>query len=730
MTFNFKKNKIHVYQQLEHSDCGQTCVRILCRYYGLKMSSSFLRSIIEGSRQGMSIGEIRSTLEKLGFETVAVKVPIEKVRDAPLPCILYWNQNHFVVLYKINVAKGRYYIVDPSEGKRCIRQDDFQKSFCQDSDRGIMLLADPGKQFTADIPAADSEPSGLIRMVRHWLRRHRKSFMWIILLMMIGMAADVAIPFLFQNTIDEGIIGKDIHLIWLLIVSQLLIFIGGYLTSGIVEFVLTRLGLTMGIEMLNEYLHRLVRMPMDFFARKVNSDFLQKIEDHNRLRAFFTGLPQSLIFTIINLLLFGGLLIWFSPLVFTVFIVFTFLGLIWVSMFLRYRREIDYSLATHSADNRNNLFELVRGVDEVKANNAHLVRVDVWTKVQQRINRLSMKSAMMTLYQNGGHTLLVRIRDISITGICATLVVQEQMTLGVMMTVSYIAGRLAGPFGTIITSVNNVQDACMSYNRIEEIHSASMAKDEGRSIKSLESIVLDNVSFRYPGYGSPYVVKDVSINIEIGKVTAFVGESGSGKSTLLKLLLGFFNVSQGTLCVNGTVMQQVKESSFLEKAAIVMQNGTLFSASIMQNIAIADTEPDPEKVAEAARIAGISEFIESLPMGYHTRIGKTGVELSGGQRQRIFIARAVYREPELLMLDEATSSLDAITEAEVMENIFRHFEGRTVIVAAHRLSTVRCADRILVMQKGRIVESGSHDELMSNDGYYRHLVKRQLVTIV
>lgn len=547
---------------------------------------------------------------------------------------------------------------------------------------------------------------------------------------MIGMAADVAIPFLFQNTIDEGIIGKDIHLIWLLIVSQLLIFIGGYLTSGIVEFVLTRLGLTMGIEMLNEYLHRLVRMPMDFFARKVNSDFLQKIEDHNRLRAFFTGLPQSLIFTIINLLLFGGLLIWFSPLVFTVFIVFTFLGLIWVSMFLRYRREIDYSLATHSADNRNNLFELVRGVDEVKANNAHLVRVDVWTKVQQRINRLSMKSAMMTLYQNGGHTLLVRIRDISITGICATLVVQEQMTLGVMMTVSYIAGRLAGPFGTIITSVNNVQDACMSYNRIEEIHSASMAKDEGRSIKSLESIVLDNVSFRYPGYGSPYVVKDVSINIEIGKVTAFVGESGSGKSTLLKLLLGFFNVSQGTLCVNGTVMQQVKESSFLEKAAIVMQNGTLFSASIMQNIAIADTEPDPEKVAEAARIAGISEFIESLPMGYHTRIGKTGVELSGGQRQRIFIARAVYREPELLMLDEATSSLDAITEAEVMENIFRHFEGRTVIVAAHRLSTVRCADRILVMQKGRIVESGSHDELMSNDGYYRHLVKRQLVTIV
>ena len=246
----------------------------------------------------------------------------------------------------------------------------------------------------------------------------------------------------------------------------------------------------------------------------------------------------------------------------------------------------------------------------------------------------------------------------------------------------------------------------------------------------MESIVLDNVSFRYPGYGSPYVVKDVSINIEIGKVTAFVGESGSGKSTLLKLLLGFFNVSQGTLCVNGTVMQQVKESSFLEKAAIVMQNGTLFSASIMQNIAIADTEPDPEKVAEAARIAGISEFIESLPMGYHTRIGKTGVELSGGQRQRIFIARAVYREPELLMLDEATSSLDAITEAEVMENIFRHFEGRTVIVAAHRLSTVRCADRILVMQKGRIVESGSHDELMSNDGYYRHLVKRQLVTIV
>lgn len=725
------KNKIHVYQQLEHSDCGQTCIRIICQYYGLKLSQPYLRSIIEGSRQGMSIAEIRATFEKLGFQTAVVKVPMDKIQSAPLPCILYWNQNHFVVLYKVDNKRGRYHIVDPSEGKRVISRDNFKKALCQNSDRGILVLADPTNRFNKDLSQNnDSRHSSLWKMIADRISSHRKSFIWIILLMIVGMAADIAIPFLFQNTVDKGISGHDIHLIWLLILSQLFIFIGGYMTSSIVQIILTRLGLKMGIEMLDQYLNKLVRMPMDFFARKVNSDFLQKAEDHNRLRSFFTSIPQTAFFTVVNLLIFGGIMLWFSPLIFTIFTAFTIVGMIWAAMFLRYRREIDYSLSTNMSENRNNLFELIRGVDEVKANNAHIVRVNVWNKVQQRINKLSMKAAMMDVYQGGGHALLVRIRDLSITGICATLVAQEQMTLGIMMTVSYVAGRLAVPFSRIIDSVNGVQDASMSYNRIEEIHNAPLQNQIGANIDAIRSIRMEHLSFRYPGYGTPEVIRDVSLEIKTGKVTALVGESGSGKSTLLKLLLGFFKIEKGFLRINGIPINDIAEESYLSKSAIVMQNGTLFSASIMQNIAIADEEPDPQRVAIAAGIACISDFIESLPMGYHTRVGKTGLELSGGQRQRLFIARAIYRNPEIIMLDEATSSLDAITEANVMENIFNHFKGKTVIVAAHRLSTIRNADQIVVLHNGMVIETGCHDSLMAEDSHYRRLVERQLVSTI
>lgn len=723
------RNRIHVYQQLEHSDCGQTCIRILCHYYGLKLSPQYLRSIIEGSRQGMSIAEIRVVLGKLGFETAVVKAPHDKIIEAPLPCILYWNQNHFVVLYKISKNRQKFYIVDPAEGKRTILLENFKKSTCQNGNLGILILADPSPEFTTSIPDNTVRANASLGvLIKKWILSQHRMFAWIILLLLIGMGMDIALPFIFQHTVDEGISGGDINLIWILIFSQLLIFLGSSVTTGILELILTRIGLKIGIRMLNEYLNKLVRMPMDFFARKVNSDFLQKVEDHKRLSTFFTNLPQLVVFTIINLLIFGGILIWYSPLIFSIFLVFTLLGMLISSLFLRYRREVDYSLSSNYAENRNNLFELVQGVDEVKANNAHIVRVEVWNKVQKKINKLALRAATLNVFQNGGANLILQMRDLIITGICATLVVKGEMTFGIMMTVSYVAGRLSSPFNSVITSINTIQDASMSFNRIEEIQTTSPENCDNRiSLETVGSISIDNLKFRYPGFGSPYVINDVSLEISVGEVTAIVGESGSGKSTILKLLLGFYDVDNGNIRINGIPIKEIQEESFLEKSAIVMQNGTLFSASIMHNIAIADEKPDIDRVVRAAKIAGIDEFIASLPMGYQTRIGKTGLELSGGQRQRIFIARAVYREPEILMLDEATSSLDAVSEATVMQNIFKHFKGRTVIVAAHRLSTIRNADKIIVMNQGRVVESGNHSTLMDANGHYRKLVEHQLI---
>ena len=727
MNWKFDRRKMHVYQQLEHSDCGQACIRMICRYYGLRISSAYLRTLVEGGRLGMSLAEIRSVLGKLGFNTASVKLQFEQLLEAPLPCILYWNQNHFVVLYRISKDGRIFYIADPAEGKRRVRKENFMEAFYKGGDRGIILLAEPDDTFRTKIEQGQSSASSLIRFLKDRVSLHRRQYIYIIGLLIFITAADITVPFLFQSTVDKGINQKDISLIWLLIGAQLGIFLGSTVTSSIVQVILTKLGLRMGLSMLREYLDKLIRLPMSFFARKVNSDFIQKIEDHNRLSGYVVSLPQSLLFTILNLLIFGGILIWFSPLIFFIFVGFTTLSMLLNIYFLRFRRELNYSLSSTTSENRNNLFELVRGIEEVKANNAHKTRVGVWHKVQEKINRLTIRSTMLSLYQNGGNSLLLRLRDVVITGLCATMVVYDTLTIGSMMTVSYLVGRLASPFSSIISGINDAQDASMAYQRVEEIHSMPPPTPAPHVLGKIADINIENVWFAYPGFAQPMVLKGIDLNIQSGSVTAFVGASGSGKSTLLKLLLGFFDTTRGEIRYNGMPFSDIVEESLIGNVAIVMQEGTIFSASIASNIALGEEQPDIERVRKAARLACIDDFIESLPMDYSTRIGKTGLELSGGQMQRIHIARAIYREPEILMLDEATSSLDAITEARIMENIYSHFSTRTVIVAAHRLSTVRNADQIVVMEDGKVREVGSHDDLLALHGKYEELLGNQLV---
>lgn len=718
----------HAYQQLEHSDCGQTCIRMICRHYGLNLSRKYLRDSIIAGRHGMSIAEIRHTLRTLGFMTAAVRIPLDKVKEAPLPAIAYWNSNHYVVVYRINSKKGLYYIADPGDGKRTVPEETFRQSFYQNDPKGIMILCDPQPEFPtiSDSEAYRSERYSFLNMLRQWVSKFKKSYGLIILLMAICLIADIISPFLFQHTVDEGIGKKDIGLIWTLILSQIMIFAGSFFTSSLLRIKLTKVGLKMGIKLVEDYLTKLVRMPMAFFARKVNSDFIQKISDHDRLANFFLHLPQTLLFTIINIIIFGGLLCYFSPFVFFIFLGFTVLAICWLAIYLRHRRELDYSLATKSSENRNNLFELVRGVEEIKANNAQQEKVRNWKVLQERINSLSYKAELINMYQNGGHTLLYQLRDISITGLCATLVAQDVMTLGVMMTVSYLTGRLSVPFNSMLSSINNIQDASISYSRVEEIQHSDLPTSNDIVLSDIKDIELNSVSFRYPGFNTPWVLKNISQQIPVGKTTAIVGESGSGKSTLLKLLLGFYNVTEGGIYLNGIESHRFSADEILARCAMVMQSGTIFTGSILSNIALSDQVPDILKAERAPRLAMIDSRIQSLPMGYNTRIGKNGLELSGGEKQRIFIARALYRNPEIFILDEATSSLDAVTEAQVIENIKCAFRGKTLIIAAHRLSTVQDADEILVMKGGSIIETGNHKTLIENKGYYRQLVERQL----
>ncbi|MCM1141654.1 MAG: peptidase domain-containing ABC transporter [Muribaculum sp.] len=717
---------MHVYQQLEFSDCGYACVRMICRHYGWRIAPDYLREISDYNRLGLSIGEIKSILTHLGFNCQAVKVSIDEVSLMPLPSILFWKEKHFVVLASIDPDK--YEILDPAEGRLYFKKDEFVENFISSKNFGVALVMEDTPKFYEQKTKINryERNNGLLPLIKKSYIENKKYFRYICLLTVIALTADITIPFIFQKTIDEGISSRDVNLVWLLVAGQLFVFLGGYISNAIIEILLTKLGLKMSIDMLNKYLSKLVKLPMSFYARKVNSDLIQKAEDHNRIKNFLLSVPNTLLSACIVILVFSCLLLYFSPLIFCLFFLFTFASMLWTTYFLKYRRVLDSSVIAKISENRNNLYELIEGIEEIKTNNAHNTKVKGWHTLQDKINQLSIKSTFLKLYQSGGNSFLIRLRDIIIMGICASLVIQEQMTIGIMMTVSYIVGRLSLPFSAFFESINDVQDAKMSYNRIEEIHNTNLENGETVIDNEDYEIKLNNVSFKYPGSNSKYILQNLSLDIPYGKTVALVGSSGSGKSTIIRLIANFYKPQLGEVLIGNIDLSKIIDSEWTKHVSVVLQNGKIFSGSILSNIALADEKPDVNKAIEACKIACIDDFVTSLPLGIYSRIGKTGLDISGGQQQRILIARAIYRNPQILILDEATSSLDAITEAKIMNNIFSKFETRTLIIAAHRLSTIRNADSIFVINNGKIVENGTHDDLILRGGDYFNLVNKQI----
>lgn len=722
-------NRIKAYQQLEHSDCGITCIRIIARYYGRAIPLGVLREMCDVGRMGISLRDIVGCTRRLGFHAEAVKIRPKDVERMPLPAVLYWDQRHYVVLYRQSKDGSRYWIADPAQGKLKLRRDDFMRHWLSPGGEGLAVVMDPTDQFYAlDIPKEKGWGSGLLRMMRRTIADNRMMFVAVTLLTLLGMAADIVSPLLFQRTIDDGINGRDLPLVWLLVLGQFAVFIGSYVSSGISDLLFTKAGLRMSIRMINEYLGKLIRLPISFFDRKVSSDLIQKIDDQNRVKNFLLSMPESLLFTVVNLVVFSSMMIYYSSAVFGIFLASTALSFVWTQLHMRRRKAIDYSYFSYASENRNNVYELVNGMQEIKINNAQQTRVAVWNEVQEKINRLSMRSALLNLSMGSGNTFFSRIKDILITGICATMVVRGEMTIGEMMTINYIAGRLATPFDNLLSLPAQLQDASISYGRLEEIVNRDDAAAQGVGVDTSSGMTLrlEHVGFKYPGSYSPYVINDFSAVFPEGKTTAIVGSSGCGKTTLIKLMLGFYVPQQGSVLVGNTNLADADRDAWLENCGVVAQNGYVFSGTILENIALADAKPDLQRARQAAATACIDDFFSSLPMGYHTRLGNAGLELSGGQRQRLFIARAVYKNPRLLVLDEATSSLDANNEAQIVRNLSEFYRHRTVVIAAHRLSTVRHADNIIYMESGRVVEQGSHEQLVALRGAYFKLVKEQL----
>lgn len=724
--------RITAYKQLEYSDCGITCIRIIAKYYGKDIPHRVLRSLSDSSRIGISLNDIVKCTKAIGFDTASVLVNAEEIYRMPLPAILHWEQNHYVVLYKIDKNRGKFYVADPAQGKISFHDCDFFNYWKGENKSGIALLLSPSQSFYDRIfQDTQGSQTGLWKLFKSSLVRFRGSFLLVMLFTAIAVVADVALPMVFQRTIDDGIKNNDIGLVWMLILSQLFIFLGGYVANITTEFILTKLGLKISINLINEYLVKLIRMPISFFDRKINSDLIQKIDDQNRIKNFLVSMPDTIFFTIVNLVVFSGLLIYYNYIIFIIFITGTLIAYFWVMLFSRKRKELDYAYFTCSSANRNNIYELINGMSEIKINNAQQNRVSIWNSIQEKINGLSIHSAILEMTINSGNTLISRLKDLSVTGICAMLVINEQMTLGTMMTISYIVGQLARPISNIINSIRTIQDALISYDRLDEVINSEDGSLEEQNIQSNNTIkrfdlTFNNVSFKYPGSFSPFVIKDLSTSIPHNRVTAIVGASGSGKTTLIKLMLGFYAPQLGDIRVGNIDLSNVNNDIWLRHCGVVMQNGYIFSGSVLDNIALSAQTPDLSKAKEAAKIACIDSFIENLPMGYNTKIGINGVELSGGQKQRLYIARAVYKNPDLLFLDEATSSLDANNESMIIHNLAKYCKNKTVVISAHRLSTVKNADKIMYIENGRIIEEGTHSELLSIRGRYYALVKNQL----
>ena len=672
---------------------------------------------------------------ELGFETASVHLSPDELSQSPLPAILHWNQNHFVVLYRID-RRGRYHIADPGKGLLTYSRDEFMRRWAStrsgDEDRGIALLLQPGPRFGQS--KAESEQAGERRSFRFlvgYIKQYRGYFAQIFLGLLLGCVLQLAMPFLTQAIVDRGIHDADIGLIWLILLGELMIVTGRTATDFIRRWLLLHISMRINISLVSDFFIKLLKLPMSFFDTKLMGDLLQRMSDHSRVQSFLTGQTLGVMFTMLSFVVFGAVLFVYSQLIFTVFVIGSLCYALWISAFLRRRKVIDYELFECQAVNQNRTYQFITTMQEIKLQDCERRRRWEWEDAQADLFEVQMRSLSLQQTQEAGSIFINEVKNIVITVFAATAVINGDMTLGAMLAVQYVIGQLNSPVAQIMSFIYSLQDVKISLERINEIHGRRNEEDDGELLTRYaddknRSITLNDIDFRYDLHALNNTLDNITFTVPQGQVTAIVGASGSGKTTLIKLMLGYYPVNCGSIDIAGADINRYSMTWWRRRCGVVMQDGVIFSESIARNIAVSDGDIDEARLEEAARTACIHDYIMSLPLRYNTKIGRDGVGLSQGQKQRILIARAVYRNPDYIFLDEATNSLDARNEREIVSNLSRFYRGRTVVVVAHRLSTVRDADNIIVLDAGRIVESGNHDSLIAARGHYYNLVKNQL----
>lgn len=717
--------------QKDAMQCGIACLAMVCRYFGRDYSLAALSEICFATTQGVSLLGMKEAAGQLGFDTAALRLPAQSLADQPLPCILHWNQEHFVVLYKIR--KGRYYVADPGKGRIRYTEAEFCRHWCSTcadgSDKGIALLLQPNDSFGQAATGSGGERRSL-RFLAGYLRRYRRYFTQIILGLAVGCVLQLIMPFMTQWIVDIGISHRDIGFIWLVLLGELMIVIGRTATDFIRRWLLLHISMRINISLISDFFIKLLKLPMSFFDTKLMGDLMQRIADHSRIQSFLTNQVLSVVFTFLSFIVFGLVLLIYNPLIFGVFITGSVIYGMWIATFLRRRKVIDYELFEQQARNQNKVYQFVTSMQEIKLQDCEQRRRWEWEDTQADLFEVQMKSLRLQQTQEAGSIFINEVKNIVITVIAATAVINGHMTLGAMLAVQYIIGQLNSPVEQLMTFVYSLQDVKISLERINEIHEGKNEESDDRQLTAImrddKSITIDSIDFKYDPHALRKTLDGVTFTIPQGKVTAIVGASGSGKTTLIKLMLGYYKVASGSIAIAGRDINEYNPRWWRRQCGVVMQDGVIFSESIARNIAVDDGEIDVERLERAARIANVHDYIMGLPLKYNTVIGRDGVGLSQGQKQRILIARAVYKNPDYIFLDEATNSLDARNERVIVENLAEFYRGRTVVVVAHRLSTVSNADQIIVVDGGRIVEQGTHASLTDQKGVYYNLVKNQL----
>ena len=724
-----------IIHQHDTMQCGIACLQMVCKYFGREYTSDSLSNLCFATTEGVSMLGINETANNLGLRTICVKTTTSIFDKSPLPSILHWDQNHFVVLYKVKKGK-KFYVADPGKGLVTYNLEEFKQHWIStksnSEDKGIaMFLETTPTFFTYKMEGEENiKEKRSFRFLFGYVKKYRKYFGQIILGLIVGSLLQLVLPFLTQSIVDVGIKNQDIGFVWLILLGQLMLTVSRTAIDFIRRWLLLHISLRINISLVSDFFIKLLKLPMSFFDTKLMGDLMQRMNDHSRVNTFLTQQTLNITFAMLTFVVFSVVLFFYNKLVFVIFLLGSILYGGWMTLFLKRRKVLDYELFEQQAINNNKTYEFITSMQEIKLQDCEQRRRWEWEDTQADLFGVQMKSLKLQQTQEAGSIFINEVKNIIITVVAATAVIHGQMTLGMMLAVQYIIGQLNSPVEQLMNFFYSLQDVKISLERINEIHQMDDENGKEGLLTSIEDnnegIDITNIMFKYDPHALRKTIDDVSIHIPQGKVTAIVGASGSGKTTLIRLMLGYYPVLEGQINIGNTDINKLNKKWWRRQCGVVMQDGVIFSESIARNIAVDDGDIDKERLLKAAEIACIKDYVMALPLKFNTKIGRDGVGLSQGQKQRILIARAVYKNPDYIFLDEATNSLDANNERSIVENLDKFYKGKTVVIVAHRLSTVKNADQIVVIEHGKVVEVGNHESLTAKRGAYYNLVKNQL----